>query len=185
MDREEKSIYLTFDDGPVPEATPWILDLLANYNAKATFFMVGDNVVKYPEIHTQVQLAGHTVGNHTFNHLKGWKTSVTAYQENYQLAEEALATSEKKLFRPPYGQLKPSQYKVLKEATTIIMWDVLSGDFDLELTADDCLKKSIQHTKNGSVIVFHDSVKTIKLLKSVLPAYLEYFSSKGYKFKSL
>lgn len=184
-DDQLPTIYLTFDDGPIPEATPWVLDALTAYNAKATFFMVGDNCRKYPKLFTKVREAGHSLGNHTFNHLRGWTTDDAAYLDNYFLADKALGEPGRKLFRPPHGQLRFSQYKKIRQQAKVVMWDVLPGDFDKNMTAEKCLRKSIKWTRPGSIIVFHDSVKTIKILKQVLPEYLEHFSSKGYKFAAL
>jgi peptidoglycan/xylan/chitin deacetylase (PgdA/CDA1 family) len=180
-----KVIYLTFDDGPVPEATPWVLDCLKEFDAKATFFMVGDNVRKHPEVYQRVLQEGHRVANHTFNHLKGWRRSTMDYLENIRKAEEFIQQGEEQLFRPPYGQISLAQIKALKDNNKIVMWDVLSGDFDKELNPDKCLRKTIGNTNKGSIVVFHDSVKTIDKLKIVLPQYLEHFSRLGFKFNTL
>ena len=180
-----KEIYLTFDDGPVPEVTPWVLEQLEQYNAQATFFMVGNNISKYQELFTEVINRQHTVGNHTFNHLDGWKTNNQTYVENISKAEELLNNNSTKLFRPPHGKLKWSQYLNVKKSFTIVMWDVLSGDFDNSLSKEKCLKSSISATVPGSVIVFHDSAKTVAKLKYVLPRYLEHFTALDFKFKAL
>ena len=180
-----KEIYLTFDDGPVPEATPWVLAELAKYNAKATFFMVGDNIAKHPEVFTAVVNQGHTVGNHTYNHLPGRQVGTKSYIENVAAGEKALGPSAQKLFRPPYGRLRWGQYQHLKKQYKIVMWDVLSGDFDEKLTAEECRQRSIANTTGGSIIVFHDSRKTIARLKFVLPEFLAHFATLGYSFKSL
>lgn len=180
-----KEIYLTFDDGPVPEATPWVLDQLADYNGKATFFMVGDNISKNPQLFNRVVQQGHTVANHTFNHWQGWYRPTKKYLANVAAGEKALGSSSVKLFRPPHGQLRWRQYRQLKKNYRIVMWDVLSGDFDPGLPAAECLRQSIKKTRPGTIIVFHDSVKTIATLKFVLPKYLAHFATMGYTFKSL
>jgi peptidoglycan/xylan/chitin deacetylase (PgdA/CDA1 family) len=180
-----KEIYLTFDDGPVPEATPWVLDELDKFNAKATFFMVGENIEKNPEIFEEVLARGHTAGNHTYNHLKGGETNNTNYFDNIRKAENFLNSKSTNLFRPPHGRLKWSQYKRLKKIYKIIMWDVLSGDFSSVLSAGECLDKSLKASEPGSIIVFHDSIKSIAKLKRVLPKYLDSFASAGFTFKAL
>ena len=178
----EKVIYLTFDDGPIPEVTPWVLEQLAAYNAKATFFMIGDNVRKYPKVYQQVIEGNHTIGNHTFNHLNGWKTRNETYFENVQKCAETIET---KLFRPPYGKLKPSQAKYLRKEYQIILWDILSGDFDKSISSERCLENVLNNAKNGSIIVFHDSLKAEKHLRFVLPKVLEHFDEKGFSFQQL
>jgi peptidoglycan/xylan/chitin deacetylase (PgdA/CDA1 family) len=180
-----KEIYLTFDDGPIPEATPWILDLLDQYNAKATFFMVGENVERYPDVYKDVIKRGHAIGNHTHNHLNGWASPDHDYIENTQKAESLLADASQKLFRPPHGRIKPSQYAKMKADYKIVMWDVLSADFDKSISEETCLKKTIDATQKGSIVLFHDSVKTIDLVKVVLPRYLNHFHQLKYSFKSL
>jgi|TARA_B110000285_G_scaffold135112_1_gene151405 peptidoglycan/xylan/chitin deacetylase (PgdA/CDA1 family) len=176
----EKVIYLTFDDGPIPEVTPWVLEQLAAYNAKATFFMIGDNVRKYPEVYQQVIDGNHAIGNHTFNHLNGWKTDNETYFENVQKCAETIDT---KLFRPPYGKLKPSQAKYLRKQYKIILWEILSGDFDKNISSERCLENVLNNTKNGSIIVFHDSLKAEKHLRFVLPKILKHFHKKGFQFQ--
>ena len=180
-----KEIYLTFDDGPVPEATPWVLEQLAGYQAKATFFMVGDNITRHPQLFDQVVGQGHTVGNHTYNHLPGKRTATANFLANVARGEAALGSATVKLFRPPYGSLRWQQYQKLKKEYQVVMWDVLSGDFDPSLPAATCLQRCLENTRPGSIIVFHDSVKTIAKLKFVLPKYLAHFAAKGYIFKSL
>jgi peptidoglycan/xylan/chitin deacetylase (PgdA/CDA1 family) len=187
---EKKEIYLTFDDGPVPDFTPWVLETLKKFNAKATFFCVGENIEKYPHIFRQIIEDNHSIGNHTFNHLQGWKTSTTKYIKNIIKAESYLKDAEKhqgiKLFRPPHGRIKPVQARILrKKGYKIIMWDVLSGDFDQKLSKEECLKHTLKHINNGSIVVFHDSVKSFKNLDYVLPRVLEHFRQQGYTFKSL
>jgi len=186
----KKEIYLTFDDGPVPDFTPWVLKILKKYDAKATFFCVGQNVKKYPHIYQQILKDHHSVGNHTFNHLKGWKTSTEKYIKNILKAEayleDATQNQGTKLFRPPHGRLKPVQARILrKKGYKIIMWDVLTGDFDQSLSKEQCLEHTLKHIKNGSIVVFHDSIKSFKNLDYVLPRILEHFSAKDYQFKSL
>lgn len=181
---EEKIVYLTFDDGPVPYLTEWVLDTLYQYKAKATFFCVGDNIRKYPEIFEKVKMQGHSVGNHTFNHVNGWKTPLELYLENIHLCQQFTGINTC-LFRPPYGKITRKQAAHVLKSHQIIMWDVLSGDFDQKLSPAICLKKSIQYTQKGSIITFHDNVKAQKNLRYVLPEYLSYFSSQGYKFDKL
>lgn len=189
-----KEIFLTFDDGPVPEVTEFVLDQLSKYNAKATFFCVGDNVRKHPEVFRKIMEGGHSFGNHTFNHLNGWETNNENYFENITecekiLSEVASCDSQKevkvRLFRPPYGKIKRSQIKEVNKKYEIIMWDVLTGDYDAKFPANDCLKRSIKLTKPGSIIIFHDSIKAEKNVKEVLPKYLEYFSKEGFTFSAL
>ncbi len=184
-------LYLTFDDGPVPEATPMVLDHLKKYQAKATFFCVGDNIRKHPHLFSQVVAGGHSVGNHTHNHLDGWKCSTPQYVDNIRQCQELIrqhsgqAMSRKPLFRPPYGRLNFKQIKAILPDYRIVMWDVLSGDFSVALKWEKCLRKSIQHTKGGSIVLFHDSNKTLEKLDLVLPSFLEYFSERGYTFDCL
>jgi peptidoglycan/xylan/chitin deacetylase (PgdA/CDA1 family) len=179
-----KEIYLTFDDGPIPEVTEWVLEQLAVYQAKATFFCVGDNIRKHRAVFGKIQQGGHAIGNHTYNHLNGWKTPVSTYLENVQACQQ-VASIPVTLFRPPYGKITRKQAAHIRQTHQIIMWDVLSGDFDQQLPAQTCLRKSIQHTENGSIIIFHDSLKAWKNLKEVLPAYLAHFSNLGYSFRHL
>lgn len=183
--REEKNIYLTFDDGPVPEVTPWVLDLLERYDARGTFFMVGENIKKHNDAYQAVVDNGHTIGNHTLNHLNGWKTNNSTYFENINLVEKILNGQSKGLFRPPYGRIKLSQKKALEKEFRIVMWDVLSGDFSNKLSKEDCLEKSIRATRPGSIVVFHDSVRMFEKLKYVLPKYISHFQSLGYSFKAV
>lgn len=180
--RKDKILYLTFDDGPIPEITPWILDILANFNAKATFFCVGENIKKYPEIFERIIHEGHQVGNHTYNHLRGWDYSDEEYLENVYKCQELTKTN---LFRPPYARAKKSQLKVLQNDFEIIYWDVLSGDFDINLSPSNCYKNIINHTKNGSIIVLHDNIKAIPRVEYVLPKLLSHFTESGYTFKIL
>jgi peptidoglycan/xylan/chitin deacetylase (PgdA/CDA1 family) len=179
---DQKTIYLTFDDGPIPEVTPWVLEELKKYDAKATFFCVGDNIQKHPEVFEAVIDAGHKVGNHTFNHLNGWATENIPYFHNVRHCAQ-LVKSE--LFRPPYGRLKPKQALFLQRHYHIVMWDVLSGDFDPKLSEEQCLENVITNSGPGSIVVFHDSLKAEEKLRKVLPTALEYFTSQGYRFESL
>jgi len=182
MPGEEPSIYLTFDDGPIPEVTPWVLDTLEDFGAKATFFCVGDNVRKYPEIFQDVLDRGHSIGNHTHNHLSGWKTENITYFHNIRHCARLVHSG---LFRPPYGKLKRRQAQFLQRHYAIVMWDVLSGDFDPELSGADVAQNVIQHAGPGSIVVFHDSIKTEEKLRYALPLVLEHFAAQGYVFKAL
>lgn len=185
MPRHERTLYITFDDGPIPDVTPFVLDTLRQYQAKATFFCIGDNVRKHHDVYQQVIAGGHAIGNHTFNHLKGWVTENDVYIDNYRQADELLNTP---LFRPPYGRMKRSQIKLLQQARpdiNMMMWDVLSGDFDVNLNPEKCLRHTLKHTENGSIIVFHDSLKAFPRLQYVLPRALNIWREEGYAFKTL
>jgi peptidoglycan/xylan/chitin deacetylase (PgdA/CDA1 family) len=185
---EDKVLYLTFDDGPVPEITEFVLQELKKVNAKATFFCVGHNIEKHPEVFSKIVQDGHGIGNHTFNHLNGWTTSNEDYFINIEKCESKLMAVHKgnrKLFRPPYGRISRGQIKYLQGKYEIIMWSVLSRDYDKRLGWERCLSKSIKYTKPGCIIVFHDNVKAEKNLRFVLPLYLKHFSSQGFKFESL
>lgn len=182
---EEKVIYLTFDDGPIPGLTPWVLDTLNDFKAKATFFCVGENVKKHPSIFRRILTEGHAVGNHTFNHLNGWDTPEIDYLRNtLQADEEMRKFTQTDLFRPPYGRIGRKQIRQLRHKR-IVMWDVLSGDFSARLSPEKVLAKSLRHTGPGSIVVFHDNLKAAKNLRSVLPDYLAHFSREGYKFQAL
>lgn len=240
LPNKTKTIYLTFDDGPIPEVTPWVLSLLKKYNAKATFFCIGDNIAKHPEIFKQILAEGHSVGNHSFNHLNGWKTSSQDYVENVLLADKQILKSSRKygsqgkeehlcgngkevnreailqtrwssitnkieeasinphlppgnsrtlgsqLFRPPYGKIGPVQIKKLqRKGYKIVMWDVLSEDYNRQLSAEVCFKNVINQAKPGSIIVFHDSLKASANLKEVLPKVLKYYKKESFEFKGL
>lgn len=181
---DEKVIYLTFDDGPIPEVTEFVLDTLKSFDARATFFCIGDNVRKHPSIYDKIRYSFHRVGNHTFNHLNGWNTDATTYIDNIDLCSDALGVTTN-LFRPPHGRITSKQAKLLPAKANIIMWDVLSGDFDRSLSSTECLRQSIKHTRKGSIVVFHDSVKAKENLYYTLPHYLEHFSALGYRFDVL
>lgn len=182
VETEEKLIYLTFDDGPIPEVTPWVLEQLKEYNAKATFFCVGDNVRKYPGIFRELILHGHAIGNHTFNHLSGWASENIPYYHNIRHCANLVHSD---LFRPPYGRLKPKQAQFLQRHYKIVMWDVLSGDFDPNIDGPQCFKNVMYNARPGSIVVFHDSVKSFETLQFALPKTLEYFNGLGYRFESL
>jgi len=179
---DEKHVFLTFDDGPVPEVTPWVLDLLDEYNAKATFFCVGENIEKNPDIFEKVVNGGHAIGNHTYNHLSGWVTDRLPYFLNIRKCAQ-LVKSE--LFRPPYGKLRPSQVQFLQRHYKIVMWDVLSADFDADISGEQCAKNVLRSVKPGSIVVFHDSLKAEKNLKHALPIVLERLAGEGYSFESI
>jgi peptidoglycan-N-acetylglucosamine deacetylase len=182
--RKQKTLYLTFDDGPIPEVTPWLLEQLKGFNAKATFFCIGHNIQKHPEIFEQIKTEGHRVGNHTFNHLNASKTSLTEYMENTEQA--AVFFNKPLLFRPPYGKLDSAKAKaLLKKDYKIVMWDVLSADFDQAISPEVCFSNVIKNAKNGSIIIFHDSLKAEKNLKFALPKVLKYYSEKGFEFKAI
>lgn len=181
----EKNIYLTFDDGPHPLITPFVLDELAKYNAKATFFCIGKNVAQHPATYSRILSEGHAVGNHSFDHLNGWKTENAVYLANILKAGEYIKSD---LFRPPYGRITPSQIKNLtqqKRLYKIVMWSVLSGDFDVSISAEQCCKNVLKNAGNGAVVVFHDSEKAEIRLRYALPEVLKYFTAKGYVFEKL
>jgi peptidoglycan/xylan/chitin deacetylase (PgdA/CDA1 family) len=186
---QKNKIYLTFDDGPTPEITEWTLNQLKIHQAKATFFCIGNNIKKNPEVFKKVLKEGHSIGNHTFNHLNGWKTSNDNYFQNVALCEAEIRkhiTEYCHLFRPPYGKIKLSQSQILrKKGYKIIMWDVISYDFDTTLSKEKCLENVIKNARSGSIIVFHDSVKAFPNLKYILPKTLEFFSKKGYVFEKI
>lgn len=179
---EERVLHLTFDDGPIPEVTPWVLDLLDRYQAKATFFCVGDNVQRYPDIFQQMVDAGHSIGNHTFHHLNGWHTDDLPYFRDVHRCAELVRSQ---LFRPPYGRLMPRQRAFLERRYHIVMWDVLSGDFDASLSPEDCLRNVLQHVEPGSIVVFHDSLKADPRLRFVLPRVLEHYHALGWRFEAV
>lgn len=170
---------MTFDDGPIPEVTPWVLDVLKSYNVKAHFFCVGDNVRKYPAIYKRILEEGHKVGNHTHNHVNGWTLHSNIYLKNVSLAKQFI---DSKLFRPPYGKLLRPQIKWLQaKGYTIVMWDVLTKDYDSKISPESCLQRSLK-AKEGSIILFHDSIKAEVNLRYALPKFIEAKLSEGYEF---
>ena len=181
-DHSEKVIYITFDDGPVPEVTPLVLDLLDEYNLKATFFCVGENVEKYPEIYADVLKRGHKTGNHTFNHLKGISVSTEDYVANVEKAAESI---ESKLFRPPYGRINYKQKKALRSNYEIVMWDLITQDYNNKISPVSIMQNIKRYSRNGSLVVFHDSIKAERNMLTVLPMAIEYWNSKGYSFDVL
>ena len=180
MDPKEHSVYLTFDDGPIPEATPFILDTLSKYGVKATFFMVGDNVRKYPHLYERIKAEGHQVGNHTYNHMGSIRHTLKTYVKNTNKANELIHS---KYFRPPHGWMRPAAYIWLKRKYKVVMWDVVTRDYSRLLTAEDVVNNIKTYTRNGSIITFHDSLKSIDKLQTALPESLEWLISQGYKFK--
>ncbi|MDP2162171.1 MAG: polysaccharide deacetylase family protein [Flavobacterium sp.] len=183
----DKKVYLTFDDGPIPEITEWVLEQLKIYNCKATFFCIGNNIEKHPEIFNKLIAEGHAVGNHTFNHVKGWNTSNKAYLKEVEQCEEEIQKNasknlQSKLFRPPYGKIKPLQSRKLRKlGYKIIMWDVLSADYKKEISKEKCLENVLKNVESGSIIVFHDSIKAFRNLEYVLPKTLQFLSENGYR----
>ena len=182
MDHNEKAVYLTFDDGPIPEVTPWVLDLLRKYDIKATFFMVGDNIRKYPDTFQQVVDEGHRIGNHTFNHIQGLHYRTKNYLANTMKANETMKTD---LFRPPHGHMRMHQYMTLKKHFKIIMWDLVTRDYSKKLTPEQVLNNVKRFVRNGSIITFHDSLKSWNngCLQYALPHSIEYLKQEGYEFK--
>ncbi|MBU2926992.1 polysaccharide deacetylase family protein [Winogradskyella psychrotolerans] len=207
INTKNKELYLTFDDGPTPEITDWVLSTLDVYNAKATFFCIGNNIEKHPELFQTIILKGHTIGNHTYNHLKGWKHKTKDYLDDVIKTEELINSQIQllnsktqntqldnlefehwnfKIFRPPYGKFKSKQRKQLQDlGYKIVLWDVLSYDWDKAVSEDACLQNVTSTAKEGSIIVFHDSLKASRNLKHALPKVLDYFSTRGFVFKSL
>ena len=204
---DRKELYLTFDDGPTPEISEWVLETINNYNAKATFFCIGHNIASNPAIFSSMINQGHAIGNHTFNHLKGWKVKTQDYIEDIEATQELMLKEvntitiknklsstppsaesllKSKLFRPPYGKFKSTQSKIIQDkGYTIVLWDILSFDWDKSITGEQCLNNVISKAKPGSIVVFHDSLKAHKNLRFVLPKVLEHFSNKGYSFKAI
>lgn len=180
MDPKEKAVYLTFDDGPIPIVTPWVVDLLNKYGIKATFFMVGDNVRKYPQEFKYVVDNGHRIGNHTFNHLKGLITSTDRYIENVELANTYINSN---LFRPPHGFLNHRLYNKLCKSYKFVMWDIVTRDYSYRMCGKDVLANVKRYTRNGSIITFHDSVRSESNLKYALPRAIEWLQEEGYSFK--
>ena len=178
----KREVFLTFDDGPVPEATPVVLEILKKYNAKATFFCVGENVQKYPEIYNSIRNDGHGIGNHTFHHVKAWKTDYNTYLSEVTQCQQLVNS---KLFRPPHGQITRKLARHLRKEYRIIMWSALTGDYNKKLTGNNCLATAVNNTKPGAIIVFHDSIKAFERMEYALPRYIEYCVAEGYSFKTL
>lgn len=181
MDKKDHSVYLTFDDGPIPESTPFILETLAKYNVKATFFMVGENVLRYHDLYNDIVNAGHQVGNHTFNHMGSFKHWTLSYALNASKANELIHAH---LFRPPHGWMRASVYWWLSRQYTIVMWDLVTRDYSKWLTGEDVLNNVKRFARNGSIITFHDSLKSIEKLKYALPKSIEWLKEQGYEFKT-
>lgn len=179
---QEKKIYLTFDDGPIPEVTPWVLEQLEKHNAKATFFCVGDNVSKHRDVYDSILKNGHTTGNHTHNHLNGWFTLNQKYLQNIKLCAEHVQT---KLFRPPYGKITRKQIKAVATDFKIIMWDVLSYDYNTSIKPEKVLSNITLNATNGSIVVMHDSLKAEKNLRYVLPKILDHYTERGFSFRAI
>lgn len=182
------TVYLTFDDGPTPEITEWVLHTLNKYNIKATFFCIGNNIDKHPEIFRKLLDDGHAIGNHTYSHPNGWDTQNTIYADDVSAGENSISTpypefTNNKLFRPPYGKLKRIQAKqIRKKGYKIIMWDVLSADFDMSISKEKCLKNVIESVRSGSIIIFHDSKKAAKNMQYALPIVIEELDKRGFQF---
>ncbi len=182
---KKNTVFLTFDDGPIPEVTPWVLQQLKKYNAKATFFCIGDNVMKHPNVFKQVIKDEHGIGNHTFNHINGWKNATQTYIQNIEKFEKEVPIKTI-LFRPPYGKITSNQAKKLTErGYKIVMWDVLSADFDTSISKEKCVSNVLNNIEEGSIVVFHDSLKSFKKLNYVLPIVLEYISKKGWQCEAI
>ncbi len=182
------TVYLTFDDGPVPQITDWVLDVLMENDIKATFFCIGDNIRKNPEIFQRIVREGHAVGNHTYNHLKGWNTDDTTYLENFGLCQKIMRenNSDSKLFRPPYGKIKSAQASaILKLGYKIVMWDVLTVDYDRKTTPEKCIENATKKTVSGSILIFHDSAKALGNLEKALPETIRILKEKGFRFAAL
>lgn len=182
IDTNEKVIYLTFDDGPHPVITPWIIDLMNKYNAKGTFFLIGDAVSRHPDLYQLYKANGHQVGNHTYKHIKGWLSRKKNYLKEIAKCAKIV---ESNLFRPPYGQINLQAIQEIKKKYKVVMWDVLSWDFDTKTSAKTCLSNVINSSKEGSIIVFHENEKSIKNIMYALPKVLEHFTKLGYEFKAI
>ena len=180
MNPDEKAVYLTFDDGPIPVVTPWVVDLLERYGIKATFFMVGDNVRKHPQEYQLVIENGHRVGNHTFNHLKGLSTDTREYVENVDKADALIHSN---LLRPPHGLLRRNQYNELSKRYQFVMWDLVTRDYSTRLCGEDVLANVKKYVRNGSIITFHDSLRSEEKLRYALPRAIEWLLEQGYEFK--
>ncbi|MBM6960160.1 polysaccharide deacetylase family protein [Bacteroides caecigallinarum] len=181
MDKDKKAVYLTFDDGPIPRVTPWVLDVLDRYGIKATFFMVGDNIRKHPDEFRMVVERGHRIGNHTFNHIRGLSYDINSYLENTDKACRMMMNTN--LFRPPHGYMSPKQYAELKKRYKIIMWDLVTRDYNRKFTGEQILQKVKKYARNGSIITFHDSLKSEENIRYALPKAIEWLMEQGYEFK--
>lgn len=181
MDKNDHSVYLTFDDGPIPESTPFILETLRHFNAKATFFMVGENVLRYHDLYNQIVKEGHQVGNHTFNHIGAFKHWTMTYGMNTAMANDLIKSH---LFRPPHGWMRHSVYRCLQHKYKIVMWDLVTRDYSKWMTSDDVVHNVKRYTRNGAIITFHDSLKSIDKLKTALPESLQWLQDQGYAFKT-
>lgn len=179
LSKTEKTVYLTFDDGPIPEVTPWVLSVLKEFDIRATFFCVGQNVEKHPSLFQEIIRSGHAIGNHTYLHLKGRKSSLENYLNDVSSAQNLIHSN---LFRPPYGSLSIQQFSTLRKKYKIVFWDVLTEDYNPNLNSEDCLNNVKRFTRNGSVIVFHDSIKAAERLFQFLPAAIQYLKDQGYRF---
>ncbi len=190
---QKRKIFLTFDDGPTPKVTEWVLDELEKFNAKASFFCIGKNIENHPEIFSKIISKGHTIGNHTYKHLNGWKTKSNEYLTDIKLCDDLIdqqlskkSKSHPKIFRPPYGKIKFSQAKKLRSlGYKIIMWEVLSGDFDSNISTKECIENVINNVQSGSIVVFHDSIKAFHHLEITLPKVLKYLDEKGFVFEKI
>jgi len=182
MPTRKKELFLTFDDGPVPETTPLVLDILKKYHIKATFFCVGYNVQKYPELYKSLLEAGHSTGNHTFHHVQAWKMSHNSYLDEVKQCNILVKSN---LFRPPHGQINRKIAQHLKQNYRIIMWSALTGDYDKNLSPEECLSLAIKNTRPGAIIVFHDSIKALERMQYTLPLFIEYCLKLGYTFKKI
>ncbi len=182
MDKDERAVYLTFDDGPIPRVTPWVLDVLDRYGIKATFFMVGDNIRKHPEEFRMVVERGHRIGNHTFNHIRGLSYDINSYLENTDKACRMMMNTN--LFRPPHGYMSPKQYAELKKRYKIIMWDLVTRDYNRKFNGEQILQKVKKYVRNGSIITFHDSLKSEENIRYALPKAIEWLMEQGYEFKA-
>ena len=179
----QKQIFLTFDDGPIPDVTDFVLDTLQNYQAKATFFCIGNNVVNNPAVFERIMREGHAIGNHTYNHLRGWDVETNIYFKDFEDCRAVLPPT--RLFRPPYGRIKNDQAKLILSQNEIVMWDVLTGDYDPGLNPELILRKTLKHTTAGSIVLFHDSIKAAKNMCFVLPRFLDHFAEKGFTFEAI
>jgi len=178
----EKDVYLTFDDGPCPEATPFVLDVLAEEQVEATFFLLGKNAEQHPALVERIRTEGHTIANHGFDHLNGWTTSTSAYIKNWKRAVPLLGD---RYFRPPYGRITPAQYRALHPATSVVMWDVISGDFDTRIAPEQCVQNVLGNVRTGSILVMHDSPKALPNLHESLKAIIRSMKAEGYQLKKL